>query len=404
MDTIDILLLICVVLSLVFFIWTSQELGQIFYSPEGGSPFAGRRILHWTSMLPELAMCVVYIPLPVFYILLYVTGCIVQIPAQKEPQGAKTRKWLLVNVCFLIFVAPHMIILGLLALAAQTDVQSVLTNPALRMLSLMAVLLLDTVLTLILMRWLNRKKSTFLHEDSEELRLFSRFVRFCVCSVVLDSVPCLFPLPTKLSVYFLIGSNLLLMMMAFLFANHLYTIVRDAHLKDEYFRLQEEATMQHSRTEQLEHEAYLDVLTGLYTRAYVLTNLNDMLKNGENLIVAFLDLDGLKKVNDQQGHLAGDQYLQRFSIYVKESLRPNDIFARYGGDEFLVLMPDYALEDAVCRLAQIQAAASAQNLPFSYGLVQAAADSVRTAEEYIAAADHGMYENKKWRRMHRKGD
>lgn len=60
--------------------------------------------------------------------------------------------------------------------------------------------------------------------------------------------------------------------------------------------------------------------------------------NTGQLTVMFVDLDGFKKINDEYGHDFGDQILQRFGQLLKQQLREEDIIARYGGDEFVVLV------------------------------------------------------------------
>lgn len=345
-----------------------------------------------------------HIPLPFFYILFYMLNCLHPVFAREK----KNLEWLFVNVRFLVFVAPHLILLGILALFAQSDVRIILDEIDLRVFSLAAITLMVAILNLILLCFLSKKQLYIFSFSPEELRLFSRFIWFCIVSVVLDSIPCLFLLPTRFPILFLIGSNVLLLLMAVLFAGHIYAITRDAYLKEECLALQEATLAQHFRTVQLEREAYVDALTGTYTRQYVLTNMMDMLKDGESFVVAFLDLDGLKQVNDHQGHAAGDQYLQRFSTNMKANLRPNDIFARYGGDEFLILFPDCDIQTVDVCFKQIQKAASASppagwGIPFSYGLAQARPDSRLSDEEWISMADHAMYENKMDRRAHEEG-
>lgn len=389
----ELLLSAYFLIAFAFCVWTSRGM-QYTFCPTDKKGAAWLVCLYIAAaLLPFLIMCFVPLPLPLFYLFLYGMSCLPIFGAKKQ----KKQLILFLNVRFLVFTAPHLVVIGILALCAGTDVLSVLQNDTLRLVSLGIVTTLDAVANPLLSHRLSGGELRFLKFDSEEIPLFSKFLWFCVCSVVLDSVPCLFPLPTAFSTLFLIGSNLLLLLMAFLFASHVYGIMRDAHLKEESIRLQEEAIAQHSLTVRLEREAYLDVLTRTYTRAYALTSMTNMLKSDESFVLAFIDLDGLKQINDQHGHLAGDRYLQRFSAYMKLNLRHNDMIARYGGDEFLVLMPDCTIAAAHQRFAQLQGNAAGE-FPFSYGLVLAAPGENQTPEEWIAAADRVMYQDKKCRR------
>jgi two-component system cell cycle response regulator len=85
----------------------------------------------------------------------------------------------------------------------------------------------------------------------------------------------------------------------------------------------------------------VDELTGLYNRRGFFTlgekTLSLMRRKGRELIVVFVDLDGLKRVNDTQGHQAGDDLIRRAAILLRATFRESDIVARIGGDEFAVV-------------------------------------------------------------------
>jgi diguanylate cyclase (GGDEF)-like protein/putative nucleotidyltransferase with HDIG domain len=95
--------------------------------------------------------------------------------------------------------------------------------------------------------------------------------------------------------------------------------------------------------EQLRERAQTDFLTGLPNHRHLQELLADVLahasRNAEPFCVAMIDIDNFKMLNDVHGHPVGDDALRRVSASIRESLRPVDIIGRYGGDEFLVLMP-----------------------------------------------------------------
>jgi len=70
-------------------------------------------------------------------------------------------------------------------------------------------------------------------------------------------------------------------------------------------------------------------------------------RKGADLSLIFLDLDGFKAVNDNYGHLVGSQTLVDIGNIIREVSRPDDIAGRYGGDEFMLIMPDTSLDEAV---------------------------------------------------------
>lgn len=101
---------------------------------------------------------------------------------------------------------------------------------------------------------------------------------------------------------------------------------------------------------QLQEQAMRDSLTGLYNRRYLDETLERELARAKReaypLSLMMIDLDHFKKVNDTYGHLAGDEVLKFFSGLLNESARAEDILCRYGGEEFLLLLPKMPLEVA----------------------------------------------------------
>lgn len=395
--------LLSMITALFLSMWFSYRLVHTVRTMESRGNTSRSWSLYFLTTLPFLLACVFNIPLPLFYLLTFVAGCT---PVLVTPATTHW-EWLAIHLRFLLFAAPHLMILGLFALFMQSDMRSVLNNRFFRVSGMTVTFMLTAAASFAAENWIRQAFPRFIRWNSEEYRLFGRFLWFCSLSVLMDSIPSLFVLPAGLAIVFLIGSNTLLLLMTFLFIYHLYSIARNAHLKQENLRLEEEKIKQQCRTAQLEKEAYMDVLTGTYTRRYALNNITSMIENEESFALIFLDLDGLKRVNDLQGHLAGDAYLQSFANRMRECLRPNDIFARYGGDEFLVLMPDIALEEAEKRMSMIRkkaetGAPEGWSIPFSYGLVQVCAGSLG-AEEWITRADQAMYVDKNRTRVYVEG-
>ena len=105
---------------------------------------------------------------------------------------------------------------------------------------------------------------------------------------------------------------------------------------------QHEHTLSQLRDAALQ-EAYTDALTGLYSRRYVLAQLDEAILRhrelAEPLSIALLDLDHFKGINDNHGHAIGDKVLQHFARYLLQRVRQEDRIGRIGGEEFLLLMP-----------------------------------------------------------------
>jgi diguanylate cyclase (GGDEF)-like protein len=146
-----------------------------------------------------------------------------------------------------------------------------------------------------------------------------------------------------------------------------------------------------------------DELTGLYNRRYVMARLEDELarrkRKLEPLTVAMVDLDGFKRVNDEEGHEAGDAVLKVVALALLRATRRADVAARYGGDEFLVLLPNTDLEGARAvgaRILDLSRAAAREVCPVipvsaSIGITAVEADDepaeiVRRVDEHLYAA------------------
>ncbi len=126
-------------------------------------------------------------------------------------------------------------------------------------------------------------------------------------------------------------------------------------------------------------------------------------RGGSNFQVLMLDLDGFKAVNDTHGHKAGDEMLREISKVIREQLREYDFLARYGGDEFVALVPGTEPGDVVDLCDRIEKAVCAFKLPVGEGKTASVGVSLgasgypqsgETFDQMIVAADKIMYERK----------
>lgn len=110
--------------------------------------------------------------------------------------------------------------------------------------------------------------------------------------------------------------------------------------------------------ETLRMQSLRDALTGLFNRRYLdetlERELHRALRTKQTICVVMIDIDHFKKYNDTYGHDAGDALLQLFGKFLQEHVRGSDIACRYGGEEFVVVMPDTALDDSRKRAEQLR--------------------------------------------------
>ncbi len=163
------------------------------------------------------------------------------------------------------------------------------------------------------------------------------------------------------------------------------------------------------RLEQLREAAAVDELTGALRRAAGLAALEREVRRAHRfedrkLVVAFVDLDNLKVVNDTRGHAAGDAVLRELAAALQRRLRAYDLVIRWGGDEFVCSLPGAGLEAAQRALDDIRTEVTARTgCTFSAGFGELGLDG--DAASLVARADADYYERRRHprRRVHARG-
>jgi diguanylate cyclase (GGDEF)-like protein len=150
--------------------------------------------------------------------------------------------------------------------------------------------------------------------------------------------------------------------------------------------------------------ALLDDLTGVGNRRHLLQRLTEECarseRSGEPFALLVIDLDGFKAINDTHGHAAGDACLQHFTLMTQTRLRPGDLLARTGGDEFCIVLPSSTLREGamiarrvldVCRIDAEQCVGKDVPIAVSIGVAQWTRETGAFPDRLIAAADHALY-------------
>lgn len=160
-----------------------------------------------------------------------------------------------------------------------------------------------------------------------------------------------------------------------------------------------DVTEEKKRQEQINYISYHDSLTGLYNRRFFEEQLREIDKE-ENLPISIImgDVNGLKVTNDAFGHAEGDRLLQRASDAIRSACRSEDIIARWGGDEYVVLLPnteESTAEDIVERIMKIETEMKVGpinvSVSFGCGVKETKSDDILVA---LKNAEDHMYENK----------
>jgi len=154
--------------------------------------------------------------------------------------------------------------------------------------------------------------------------------------------------------------------------------------------------------------ALLDDLTGVGNRRYLVQRLTEECtrseRSGQPFSLLVIDLDSFKAINDTHGHAAGDACLQHFTLMAQTRLRPGDMLARTGGDEFCIVLPSSTLREGamiarrvleVCRADAEQCTGNDIPVAVSIGVAQWTREMGAYSDRLIAAADHALYAAKK---------
>ena len=156
-----------------------------------------------------------------------------------------------------------------------------------------------------------------------------------------------------------------------------------------------------TREHELEAMAYHDELTGLANRRFAVRQLHALLsrarRHDQELSVVLLDVDRFKALNDRYGHGAGDEVLRGLADRLRSRVREEDVVARFGGEEFLVILPDTGATGAATAAEDLRAAVAARPFPAgrtAHGLTVSAGWATwcgESLERLIARADRGLY-------------
>ncbi|NCN26222.1 diguanylate cyclase [bacterium] len=159
-------------------------------------------------------------------------------------------------------------------------------------------------------------------------------------------------------------------------------------------------------TESLHTQGTRDPLTGVFNKGHVLKSLDssiDIARTGYSLCLIMLDIDHFKKINDTYGHIAGDFILKELCALIKELVRSEDVIGRFGGEEFVVTLPDSPLDVAAGIAERIRLTIEEHSFNFQDKKIPVTSSlgvsdwqpKYTNAEEFIEAVDKLLYKSKR---------
>ncbi|MCX8118290.1 MAG: diguanylate cyclase [Desulfobacterota bacterium] len=169
------------------------------------------------------------------------------------------------------------------------------------------------------------------------------------------------------------------------------------------------ATLKHfQRFSSVKSMAVYDTLTSLYNRRYfderLVVETQKAFYGGSALSLVMVDIDHFKRINDTFGHTEGDKVLKEIALLLKASVRKKDTVSRYGGEEFVLILPDAGLEEAVAISERIRRLVEQTlfdvgkakiHVTVSLGIANSPSHRARTKEDLVRMADQALYDAKR---------
>lgn len=234
-------------------------------------------------------------------------------------------------------------------------------------------------------------------ENNDRLKvvLYTWFLFICSVYQVLDSIVVSMYEVSQTTYLLLISGDVLILILMFNLLNYNFVFARTEKMKQEFEENEVLIAQQFFEKEALKRMSEYDSLTNAYNRREISAIMQEEILSENKMVCVFIDLDGLKKINDHYGHTNGDIMLKKFANACVEMLNETGKLARIGGDEFLLVYFDKSVEEVERYISTLQLKLSEpvvekDKIYFSYGISY----NEKTVEDYIAKADECMYRDK----------
>ncbi len=316
---------------------------------------------------------------------------------------------LFISVTFTInLFAKHLAILATTAIISNNTANSVLSDPTLSAIVAMICFTVSISTISFARKTVPRNSLDTILSDNKNLAFLTTAFSILFCTLFAFFLTLGMNSGDRLLIHYIVLGVVVISAFA-VFIIFAHSLAELRIQTETYERLNLKNTEDLEMIKDLEQVAIKDTLTQLYTRDYADELVQKMINEKVFFFVAFIDLDGLKIVNDNHGHDEGDFYIKTVAEILEDYFK-NYVVCRYGGDEIIVIGKCSTEADVTKRL--IQSYKAVTNIPtlyhkkyktsISYGVAFKQATEVITASQLISIADTRMYELKKSKNKHRK--
>lgn len=293
-------------------------------------------------------------------------------------------------IIYLIYAIMLMLVIGIAGLFG-IDVAYMVRERTVRIIVMNATFLIFNGICLVLLHY----HASFLwreNYDKSKVLTYTRFLFLCVIYHILDAVILTLYMTSWINYLLLVSGDIFVLILIFNFMNYNYVFKKSEEARLEYEESQVLIAQQYFEKEALKKISERDSLTDTYNRREIGSIMSESMKNGHKLACVFIDLDGLKRVNDKYGHTYGDLMLKRFADACAKILEGKGYLARIGGDEFLLIFLDQEIgyiEEYIrkLQLKLLEPEDEKEKICFSYGISY----DESSVENYIVMADQRMY-------------
>lgn len=333
------------------------------------------------------------VSLPIFLIGLFILLALNMVPYYKNIIGIQNITMLI----YLLYISFLMFSVGLLGITGINLSES-MENSVLRILIFNLAFIFHNLICFILLRY--RPEFLWSNEyDRLKVIIYTGFLFICSLYHIIDAFVLEYYEMKQIEYLLLLSGDLLILFLTYYLSNYNYVFVKSEMIKKEYEESEILMAQQYFKKQKLKQLSEHDTLTKAYNRREICSIMEDKIKLGHELICVFIDLDGLKKMNDIYGHGYGDSVLKRFADTCAEMFIDIGYLARIGGDEFLLVLFDQSLSFVEERVNELQTLLiegedEKDKIFFSYGISY----HEKSIEDYISSADQKMYVSKKRKR------
>ncbi|HBZ6635905.1 GGDEF domain-containing protein [Clostridium botulinum] len=303
----------------------------------------------------------------------------------------------------------RMLVLSVFSIIFDLSIYHIIHNEMLYLFSIIISTLLLSIFLIIFKSIIYSKNLRLIVKNKEQLKYLGIALTIMNIYIVITSMLYNRNSSNDLVSLLILSTSVMIFLVLYNLLNRTIKLVIMAEYKRKSMELENELIKNRENQKQLESIAFYDELTGLYNRRCAMLSLEKLIKSNLEFSICFVDIDGLKYVNDILGHNEGDEYIKIIANIISNEFYDEDKVCRVGGDEFLILLPNCNESLALKRANELfeKVIYQAENIKkeyvmsISYGVTHVNMNDDIDLTEIINLADKNMYKFKNLRKKSR---